>query len=86
MNRYTATDSNGVVYKRGSKNRTYTHCVIAEWTGGYTESSWAGSPALAAARAQTFDNKRNRIGTKDKYGYTYTGEVVRVEILEAKEA
>lgn len=86
MNKYTATDSNGVVYKRGSKNRTYTHCVIAEWTGGYVVSSWAGSPELAAARAQTFENKRNQIGKQDKYGYTYTGEVIRVEVLEARPA
>jgi hypothetical protein len=86
MNKYTATDSKGEVFKRGSKNRTYTHCVVAEWTNGYVESSWAGSPDLAAARAQTFDNKRNIIGTADKYGYIWKNEIIRVEILEAKEA
>jgi hypothetical protein len=86
VNKYTATDSTGTVYKRGSKNRTYTHCVIAEWANGWVDASWAGTPALAAARAQTFDNKRNIIGTPDKYGYVRHNEVIRVEILEAKGA
>jgi len=86
MNKYTATDSKGEVFKRGSKNRTYTHCVVAEWANGYVEASWAGSPKLAAARAQTFDNKRNIIGTADKYGYVRQNEIIRVEILEAQEA
>jgi hypothetical protein len=86
MNRYTATDSTGEVFKRGSKNRTYTHCIVAEWTNGYIESSWAGSPELAAARATTFDNKRNQIGKTDKYGWTHQNEIIRVEIIEAQEA
>ena len=86
MNKYTATDSKGQLFKRGSKNRTYTHCVVAEWSNGEVESSWAGSPTLAAARAQTFDNKRNMIGTADKYGYVWKNEIIRVEILEAQEA
>jgi Ni,Fe-hydrogenase I small subunit len=70
MNKYTATDSKGQLFKRGSKNRTYTHCVVAEWSNGEVESSWAGSPTLAAA----------------KYGYVWKNEIIRVEILEAKEA
>jgi hypothetical protein len=85
MNKYQAVDSTGNLYKRGSKTRTYTHCVIAEYTNGYIESTWAGNADLAASRAQTFNNKRHQIGKKDKYGCTYQNEVVRVEVLEAKE-
>jgi len=86
VNKYTATDSKGQTFTRGSKNRTYTHCIIAEWSTGYVESSWAGTPALAVARAKTFDNKRNQIGVTDQHGWTWQSEIVRVEILEAQEA
>ncbi len=84
MNRYTVTDSKGQVFKRGSRNRTYTHCIVAEWSTGRVESSWAGTPELAEARRRTFENKRGIIGTQDKhYGHVWQSEVVRVEVIEA---
>jgi hypothetical protein len=80
MTKYEATDSKGKLHKRGTKNRTYTHCVVAypknetvivgdtEYPNGPTVS-WAGSPALAMARAKTFRG----------YGYPH------VEIVEARQ-
>lgn len=84
MTKYEATDSKGRVYKRGTKNRTYTHAVVGyrarEIVTHHTEPqrweisdkyevSWAGSAALAEARAKTFYN----YGLQD------------IEIIEARE-
>lgn len=80
MTKYEATDSRGKLHKRGTKNRTYTHCVVAyRETDTITYNgqevylgptvSWAGSAALAEARAKTFTG----------YGYPH------VEIVEARQ-
>ena len=89
MNRHEAIDSRGQLHKRGSKNRTYTHCVVAY--RDYTihtvsgqevylgpEVSWAGSLALAEARAKTFRNYR---------AYDDPSRVIypHVEIIEARQ-
>ena len=89
MTKYEATDSRGKLHKRGTKNRTYTHCVVAyratdtiTYNGQEVyigpEVSWAGSPALAEARANTFRNYR---GYDDPTRIIYP----HVEIIEARE-
>ena len=88
MNKYEAVDSRGKLHKRGTKNRTYTHCVVAyretdtiTYNGKEVyigpEVSWAGSPALAEARAKTFRNQTGYLGDNTRTVYPH------VEIIEA---
>ena len=85
--KFTATDSKGQVFTRGSQNRTYTHCVVAEYDFGQVEASWAGSPELAASRARSFENlmgiKGQPLRLRDGSTVTAQSEIVRVEILTA---
>lgn len=71
MNRYQATDSAGVTHARTAKAHVYSHAVVAtitmvheNWpTEGerYVDNrkivSWAGTPALAASRAESLSRK-----------------------------
>lgn len=91
MNKYEATDSRGKLHKRGSKNRTYTHCVVAyretdtvTYNGQEVyigpEVSWAGSPALAEARAKTFRNYKSYDDpTRTIYPHVEIVEAVQVK-------
>lgn len=76
--RYEAVSDTGKVFKRETRDRRYTHCVVThirqhEWQGrtwpGYCKAEWAGSLPLA---------QRNASSKKGE-------NVVRVEILEARE-
>lgn len=89
MTKYEATDSRGKLHKRGTKNRTYTHVVVGYYTHEtYTingeehrsepKVSWAGSPELAEARANTYRNYT-------PYGDPTTKVFAHVEIIEARE-
>lgn len=89
MTKYEATDSKGRLHKRGTKNRTYTHCVVAHYAeetfivNGVEHRlepkvSWAGNPALAEARANTFRNYT-------PYGDSTRKVFAHVEIIEARE-
>lgn len=79
MTKYEATDSRGKLHKRGTQNRTYTHVVVAYYDADYEPKvSWAGSPALAEARANTYRNYTSYSDpTKKIFGH--------VEIVEARE-
>ena len=89
MTKYEATDSRGKLHKRSTKNRTYTHCVVAyRATDTITydgkevyigpEVSWAGSLALAEARAKTFSNYK-------RYDDPNRSAYLHIEIIEARE-
>jgi hypothetical protein len=58
LTKYQATAPDGTVFRRTTKSRKHSHCVVRQLqAGGWQRPEWRRTRELAEALAQTYRNR-----------------------------